>query len=920
MTPADLSRLSTLLDEVLDLPLPKREAWLTALKGEAAALTPMLRKLLAREASKKTNDLLERGPSFTAPGEPDAAPAFQPGDTVGPYRLQRELGRGGMGEVWLAERHDGQLKRAVALKLPMLGVRRSVLVQRFARERDILAGLVHPHIARLYDAGLADDGQPYLALEYVDGQAIGIYCHERGLAVKARLRLLLQVADAVAYAHGRLVLHRDLKPSNILVTADGQVRLLDFGIAKLMEGDSAEASALTQASGRALTLEYASPEQVRGEAVGTATDVYSLAVVAYELLSGARPYRLKRQSAAALEEAITLAEAPSASAVAKDPALKQGLVGDLDAILNKALKKLPADRYPTVDALAQDWRRHLEGYRVAARPDTLRYRLQRVVRRHRVPLAAGAVVAAAFVLSIGFGATAAVVLVLLLGLGAALWQAGKARGQARIAAAERDRALALADRNAAVNVFLNTLLTRAARSGPLTATQLLERSEQQIERGIKGNAEHRAYVLGLIASYYGSLDDHARAAPVLERAVEAARGIADTELRDSLESQQALVRGRLGEMKAAISAIEAILARPNTTPEVRSKTHTNRSLLASFDGDSAGALQHAIEALRWYRASRHLPPQQEGQLLGDLGWAHLMQGQGDEADRYCAEAMAVYERLGMADSVEFAQLNSTWALAVQEMGDLPRSLELFDRGLALSARAEPDTPPPVYAVANRAYTLTKMGRYAEAETAYRRAVEIARGQGSPLLAYTICMVLAELYAEQGRVELGERELAHADAERKFEVPENSAAAFTHQLASARLALLRGQTEAAVAVYTKALDPGDVAAGVVSALLGRSGALLSAGRIDPAEADARAALEMAQQLQGRKPASFRTGLAWLALARVSAARDQAAEARQLAASALPQLKATLDGSHPALAEARRLAQAPDVAARAILPSR
>lgn len=290
--PERLQRLSTLLDEALDLDGPARERWLAALPAADAELSDTLRQLLARHASKETADLLSRGPAFDLP---DGGP--RAGDVVGPYRLISELGVGGMGAVWLAERADGSLKRKVALKLPLVSWAPG-LAERFARERDILATLEHPHIARLYDAGLDAQGRPYMALEHVEGRPIDVFCREQALPVAARLELLLQVADALAFAHGRLVLHRDLKPANILVTAQGQVRLLDFGVAKLMQGDSAVETALTRVSGRAMTPDYASPEHVRGEPLGTASDVYSLGVVAYELLAGRRPYRLQRGSAA----------------------------------------------------------------------------------------------------------------------------------------------------------------------------------------------------------------------------------------------------------------------------------------------------------------------------------------------------------------------------------------------------------------------------------------------------------------------------------------------------------------------------------------------------------------------------------------------------------------------------------------------
>lgn len=382
LTAASWQAFSRLLDEALERPAGERLTWLEALGAEHEALKPALRAVLLRSAGVETAQWLN-----TLPHTAGAAGLAEESDLradalVGPYRLLREIGTGGMGAVWLAERADGSLKRQVALKLPR-AMWSPGLAQRMARERDILAALEHPNIARLYDAGTDAQGRPFLALEYVEGEPIDAYCRQRSLNLKARLQLLLRVAHAVAFAHSRLVVHRDLKPSNILVTAAGQVRLLDFGVAKLMEGDSAQETQLTQLAGRALTLDYASPEQIRGEPIGTASDVYSLGVVAYELLAGARPYKLKRGSAAELEGAIAAVDAPLASAVATDAAARKELKGDLDAILNKALKKNPEERYATVDAFAQDIERYLAGQRVIARPDSLAYRLTRFAKRYR---------------------------------------------------------------------------------------------------------------------------------------------------------------------------------------------------------------------------------------------------------------------------------------------------------------------------------------------------------------------------------------------------------------------------------------------------------------------------------------------------------------------------------------------------------
>jgi len=567
LAPTQLRALSGLLEEGLELAPPQRESWLAALQGDDAALGPTLRRLLARHAAKETCELLDHGPVF---GSFEPSAGAQAGGTVGTYRLLRELGSGGMGAVWLAERSDGSLKRQVALKLPHLSWAPG-LVARFEREREILSGLEHANIARLYDAGVDEGGRPYMALEYVEGQTIDAYCRQRSLPVAERLSLLLQVAEAVAYAHGRLVLHRDLKPGNILVTAGGHVRLLDFGIAKLMQGDSASETALTQASGRALTLDYASPEQIRGDAIGTASDVYSLGVVAFELLAGARPYRLKRGSAAELEEAITAQDLPLASAVATDAVARKALRGDLDAVLNRALKKRVDERYPTIDALAQDWRRCLAGQAVTARPDTWAYRLARLARRYRVALTVGSIVAVAFVLALGFGATALVVGVLLLGLCAALWQASRARAQARMADTQAHKAEQASRRAQAVQGFLTDLFRANAsrqkdpvKARATTARELLDLGAERLATALQDAPEARAEVMRTLGEMYYELEMDEQAADFDRQRVDLLRQIGG---QHDLRLANALIRlagslhatGHREQILPALLEAEAIL-------------------------------------------------------------------------------------------------------------------------------------------------------------------------------------------------------------------------------------------------------------------------------------------------------------------------------------------------------------------------
>src|SRR6202051_315704 len=391
-----MALMSRLLDEALPLDEAGRRAWLEALPAEHQDLAQALRDaLLPGDAQVADVSALGTLPKFGAADVPSDAPAsrLHPGARVGPYQLIRLLGAGGMAEVWLARRADGAFKREAALKLPLLSGLRADLEERFARECDILASLEHPHIARLYDAGVDPNGLPYLSMEYVHGRPLTGWCDARRLGISARLELYLQVLGAVQYAHEKGVIHRDVKPSNVLVTESGHVRLLDFGVAKLMEAD-AQLTQLTNVYGRALTPDYASPELLRGDPVDARSDVYSLGVLLYELLTGVRPYRLQRAaSIGMLEEAITTVDVKKPSAQCDPEAIAARattpekfarlLHGDLDAIALKALAKDPAKRYPSAAALAQDLRRYLGGELIEALPARFTDRLRKFVRRNK---------------------------------------------------------------------------------------------------------------------------------------------------------------------------------------------------------------------------------------------------------------------------------------------------------------------------------------------------------------------------------------------------------------------------------------------------------------------------------------------------------------------------------------------------------
>ena len=380
----------------------------------------------------------------------------------------------------------------------------------------------------MYDAGVSEDGLPYLAMEYVDGLSIIEYCDAHKLDIAARLRLFAQVLDAVQFAHASLVIHRDLKPSNILVTASGEVRLLDFGIAKLLaENETAHETQLTQMAGRAMTPDYASPEQIKGESLTIATDVYSLGVVLYELLAGCRPYRLKVQSAAQLENAILVAEPQRLSAAVTDNAanlrstssarLARTLSGDLDTITAKALRKAPAERYSTVAAFAADLQRHLEGRPVLARPTSWSYRARKFATRNKL-LVAG---------------TTTVAVVMIVATAVSLWQAQRAERQAQ--------------RAEAVSAFLSDLFRAsgsqqrsAQQARSMTAVELLERGATRVDALQDSAPDAHAYLLRLFGEVYEELELYDRSLQLNQKSVAAARAFHGNDAHETVMAEMQL--------------------------------------------------------------------------------------------------------------------------------------------------------------------------------------------------------------------------------------------------------------------------------------------------------------------------------------------------------------------------------------------
>jgi serine/threonine-protein kinase len=711
-----LARLSPLMDEALELDDEQLAVWFSSISANDTDLIPALRELLSRKASVQTSDILQRGPDFTAPGVADHQSDFKADDTVGPYRLLRELGRGGMGEVWLAVRIDGSLKRQVALKLPHSTLPQRQLAERFARERDILGSLVHPNIARLYDAGVTPEGQPYLALEYVEGEVLTTWCDAHKLGIKARIELFRQVFATVEYAHRQLVLHRDLKPTNILVTAAGEVRLLDFGIAKLMTDGQAQETALTQLGGRALSLQYASPEQIQGMPLGTTSDVYSLGVVMHELLTGSLPYRLHRGSNAALEEAVlssdptragrTQISIEQANARGDNPRrLQVMLKGDIETILQKSLKKRSAERYGSARAFAEDFERFLNGKPVLAQPDSRWYRTAKFLRRNWLAT----------------GAATAVVVSLAAGLTVALWQAAHANQQAALAHQEAQRAQAV--QSFLLNLFKanSTLQVDPQAAQRTTARELLDRGAARIDQELADQPQSRIEVLATLADMYGQLGLEKQAASLQDRRLDLARrswGAQDPRLAQLLLDQIEGLQDsdRRNEIPALLDEAQATLRRtPDADPVLQGDALIVAARYWRYESLTK-ARQGAEQAVVYL--SQH-PSQSDALVTAYLlaARAALSAGDPEGGEAHARQAIATAKRQG--DGAAAWQATPTGALAdaLQLQLELDAAETAQREQVALTSHVHGDLHPDTLGARIRlGNLLLTLGRGAEGES------------------------------------------------------------------------------------------------------------------------------------------------------------------------------------------------------------
>lgn len=775
------------------LPRDQRPSFLDAQCADDLALRREVEGLLAADAQVE-NQLEEavEGVFSLAAAEAGEEPLER--QRIGPYRVLRELGRGGLSTVFLGQRDDEDFPLKVAIKVVKRGMDTRDILRRLRQERRILASLDHPNISRLMDGGSTEDGLPYFVMEYIEGQTIEAYCEHHNLDIEGRLNLFRQVCAAVHYAHQSLIVHRDIKPGNLMVTHDGIPKLLDFGIAKLMApdvgGTPAPVAATATAAGlRLLTPEYASPEQVRGETLTTATDVYSLGVLLYRLLTGELPYEVNRLSLNDLERVICehrperpstvvirrgrerrawgLAEGGASAAdgaeTRQTERLGRRLRGDLDNILLMALRKEPQRRYASAQQLAEDLQRYQEGLPIAARRDTFGYRTSKFVRRNRL----------------GVSAAALVFLSLLVGIFATTYQAKLAqqerqRAERNLAVAETQRAKAEQVTDFFVGLF-EIADPGEARGSEVTAREILDEGAQRIGEELEGEPEVRSAMMATMGVVYYNLGLYPQAERLLEGALDDRRRL-------------------FGEAHVDVAA-----------------SYDHLGSLLRAQGDYQASRERFEEALRLYRMLLGDTHPRVADTLNDLAVLEDAQGHYDEAEALFRESLAVrIETLG-EDDLEVAETLNNLAAIETRRRRLPEAEALFQRALEIRRRNYPEGVHPRIATTlnNLAVIYQLMERFEASEAAHLEVLALRR----------------QLFGE-----------AHPDVGSSL-----------NNLAQVRRSLgnLEGAEEAnreAVEIYRRAADPG-----LVFLTYNRGEILTDLGRTREAEALFEESLELRRNL-------------------------------------------------------------------------
>ena len=708
LAPGDIKELLALLQTALEISETDRERWLATLDPRKSHLKETLAGLLQKQARFETDDFIKALAEFTH-SDADASLPASPfsGALVGPYRLIQPIGEGGMSSVWLAERDDAVIRRKVALKLPHWWAL-TKLTDRAVQERDILASLEHPNIARLYDAGITTDGRPYLAIEYIEGKPIDLYCRDHAMELRTRVQLIAQIARAVAYAHSRLIVHRDLKPSNILIDAQGQAHLLDFGIAKLIE-EGGPNKALTQVATLMLTPAYASPEQLLGHSVTTESDVYSLGLVAYELLTGFRPYTLKNAANTGWE--VVSAHIHRPSQVTEDGTDARLLRGDLDTIVLKALKKEPGERYGTAAAFADDLERYLRNDPVLAQPDSAGYRLRKFAARNRLVV----------------GATAAVVTSLAVGLLVSMWQLQVARRETRHAEEVKEFV---------ASIFRSADPFFTGNTG-MSAAELLSLARERIDRELLSQPRSAAELLLIVGEAQSNLDQTEEAQATLEKAIVVADGalapdslpiaVAHSQLA-SIALQRSDYAGAERQLVKAIPLLRMHLDQREGARHLASSLMTS-GFIAGERGEGDRAVAQMREAVDILRERLGENDSETILAMRQLAQEYLLLGNVEDglvAARAAHESAVRNFGSGGRNNL-LAETEDVYGRALVDSGQLPQGIGHLQ---AAVARAEsilgPDASSVVSKLSWLARAQSKLGDLSGAIATLEKAVQVSK--------------------------------------------------------------------------------------------------------------------------------------------------------------------------------------------------
>ncbi len=685
MNPQRWEKIQSLFDKALELNSSERENFLKKECGDDSDLFNEVISLLS--ADEKQHSIFSGSVADYIPVDD----ATLDGKVFGNYRAIKQIGTGGMGSVYLAERADGQFEQKVALKIVKPGMNSSEIIARFEEERQILARLQHPNIARLLDGGMSEMGLPYFTMEYVEGKPITEYCDENNLTIEQRLDLFKKVCDAVLYAHQNLVIHRDIKPSNILVEEDGTVKLLDFGIAKVFEEDE-DQKFVTRTGMRVMTPEYASPEQVRGEPVSTATDIYSLGLILYQLLTGCPPYEVHSTSALEMERIICLTEPQKPSTMITKisssgagteqktspdfisrkrkttiPKLKKRISGDLDNICLMAIRKEPERRYSSIAQFITDIDNHLTGLPITARKSTAGYRTRKFIQRHKV----GVVITAIAVIVIALVTTFYTIQL----------------------AEERDKAQLEAEKAKNVSEFLASIFQvsdpEQSKGETITARELLDNGVKRIENELSDQPEVLANMLGVTGNVYKSLGLYNNALLLLQKSYF---------INDSL----------LGDDS------------PETVKSLNDLASLNFAL-----GEYESAIEKFSEALTKRKSIYGEESLEASESMNDLAMVLREQGDYDQSEKLLNESLSIRKKLLSSKSPEVAQSINNLGLLKEDMGELDEAKELLEESLQIKEKIYGKVHPSYSeTIGNLAFLLQQLGEYEKASKLFKETLQI----------------------------------------------------------------------------------------------------------------------------------------------------------------------------------------------------